>query len=156
MTEPFGGFRGWRIGQRSYDLFSPEGARIVGGRWNSPGVPVLYLASSLEGAMLEIRVHTEGRPPPARHASIWVDVPGDVTTETFRRSSFRRWRTDLAATREFGDRWVAEGRSLVLIVPSVVIPAPYVNFILNPMHPEFARVRRSARPRPIRWDPRLF
>ena len=38
-------------------VFSGEGARLYGGRWNSPGVSLIYAAGSLSLAQLELLVH---------------------------------------------------------------------------------------------------
>ena len=43
------------------------------------------------------------------------------------------------ATQDLGDRWVRESRSVVLEVPSVLIPGES-NYLINPGHPEFRSV----------------
>lgn len=66
----------WRLAQDWIDLetgallcaaedfaCAGNGAAAVGGRWNSVGRPVIYLADSLALAQLEKRVHTPMRPP---------------------------------------------------------------------------------------------
>ncbi|HUJ49175.1 MAG TPA: RES domain-containing protein, partial [Bryobacteraceae bacterium] len=44
-----------RICKRAFSELSGEGARIYGGRWNSPGAPAIYLSSTQ--AFLEVLVH---------------------------------------------------------------------------------------------------
>jgi RES domain-containing protein len=44
------------------------------------------------------------------------------------------------ASMQFGTRWVQEGRSLVLYVPSALVREES-NAVLNPNHPEFRGVR---------------
>lgn len=58
-----------------------------------------------------------------------------------------------ASTREFGSRWVAESRSVVLRVPSIVVDGEF-NYLLNLRHPDFARLA-IGEPRPFSFDPRL-
>jgi RES domain-containing protein len=58
------------------------------------------------------------------------------------------------STREFGSRWVAESRSAVLRVPSIVVGGEF-NYLLNPRHPDFARLE-TGDPRPLSFDPRLI
>ena len=66
----------WRLAQDWIDLetgallcaaedfaCAGKGAAAAGGRWNSVGRPVIYLADSLALAQLEKRVHTPMRPP---------------------------------------------------------------------------------------------
>ncbi len=57
-------------------------------------------------------------------------------------------------TREIGTKWATEKRSAVLAVPSVVIPSE-LNFVLNPEHPDFKRIR-IASPIDFDFDPRLL
>ncbi|MFU2487873.1 RES family NAD+ phosphorylase [Thauera sp. WH-1] len=57
-------------------------------------------------------------------------------------------------SRGFGDDWLASRRSLVLVVPSVPARLDF-NAVVNPVHPEFARLRVST-PEPVAWDRRLF
>ncbi len=39
-------------------------------------------------------------------------------------------------TQAIGDQWLSDRESVVLQVPSVVVPQEY-NYILNPEHPDF-------------------
>jgi RES domain-containing protein len=57
------------------------------------------------------------------------------------------------STREVGTRWVAESRSAVLRVPSIVMDGEF-NYVLNPRHPDFARLEIGA-PLEFSFDPRL-
>lgn len=57
------------------------------------------------------------------------------------------------STRELGSRWVAQSRSVVLGVPSVVVNGE-VNYMLNPRHPDFSRLKIGD-PQPFSFDPRL-
>jgi RES domain-containing protein len=48
--------RFYRLMSRRYSAISGEGARTVGGRWNPPdSFPTLYLASTLDTAIAEVR-----------------------------------------------------------------------------------------------------
>lgn len=58
------------------------------------------------------------------------------------------------AIQSLGDRWVQEGRSAVLAVPSVLIPGE-LNFLLNPSHPDFNKIS-IQKPEPFAFDPRLL
>src|SRR5271165_3206173 len=51
----------WRITKRKHarSAFSGEGARIYGGRWNSPGTAMIYTAQSQSLAVLEVLVHLD-------------------------------------------------------------------------------------------------
>ncbi|WP_428490060.1 RES family NAD+ phosphorylase [Rhodopila sp.] len=47
----------WRLCRRAHADLSGEGARRFGGRWNSVGRPLVYLAEHPALAALEVRVH---------------------------------------------------------------------------------------------------
>jgi len=49
----------WRICRRPFADLSGEGARLYGGRWNSPGHAVVYAAEAAALAVLEVRVHLD-------------------------------------------------------------------------------------------------
>jgi RES domain-containing protein len=88
---------------------------------------------------------------------ISVDIPDDVLVSDLpARVLPRTWRFTPAPARlqQLGASWVRAARTAVLSVPSVVVPQER-NFLLNPAHPDFARVKRG-RPKPFSIDPRLY
>jgi RES domain-containing protein len=149
--------RGWRIVKASHAAaaFDGEGARLYGGRWNSPGSALVYTAQSEALAALELLVHLRA---PQLLAS-YVSIPADFDEELVEVLPAARlpsgWRRYPAASalQRIGDRWVAEGRSAVLRVPSAVVPRES-NYLLNPAHRAFARVA-VGRPAAFEFDGRL-
>ncbi|MBX9580323.1 MAG: RES family NAD+ phosphorylase [Gemmataceae bacterium] len=149
--------RVWRIDQVRWAAtsFSGEGARLYGGRWNSPGRSVVYVAEHPGLAALEVLVHAiperrlrtgycliEAIVPPELIDPI-PDLPDD-------------WAADPPpeTARAVGDRWLAADDSRpALRIPSAVVPDGF-NYLLNPLHPRFAEVR-IGQPQPFRFDPRL-
>jgi RES domain-containing protein len=87
----------------------------------------------------------------------WVAIPVRIedTLIEIPHSLPADWRRLPAppSTRELGSRWVAEARSVVLRVPSAVVDGEF-NYLLNPRHPDFARLEFAA-PRPFSFDSRL-
>ena len=61
---------------------------------------------------------------------------------------------DRNLSQRFGQTWLQEQRSPILRVPSAVIPWEH-NYLLNPRHPQAARVR-VCRKDLFRLDPRLI
>ncbi len=61
---------------------------------------------------------------------------------------------DLRVARAFGDAWMRERRTAVLVVPSVVARRE-VNVLLNPRHVGFKKMVARVR-EPVVWDARLF
>ena len=149
---------GWRIVQsdRAKTAFDGEGARLYGGRWNHRGSALVYTASTMSLAVLEMLVHL---PTPAilkRYITIPVEFDDSVCIPVDPNSLARNWRNNpaLRATRDIGTDWVTRNASAVLAVPSAVIPAEW-NFLLNPKHPDFGRISIGT-PQPFKYDPRLL
>ena len=70
-------------------------------------------------------------------------------------SLLSRWdHNDLRAARAFGDAWIRECRTAMLVVPSVVARRES-NVLINPQHPDF-RLISAGTPEPVLWDARLF
>lgn len=47
----------WRLSNGRYPPLDGEGARLAGGRWNSPGQPAVYTSESLALCLAESLVH---------------------------------------------------------------------------------------------------
>ena len=59
-----------------------------------------------------------------------------------------------ASTGALGSRWARRAKTLVLEVPSVIVPSEF-NYLVNPLHPDFGAIV-LGKPRPFTFDPRLF
>jgi RES domain-containing protein len=132
-----------------------EGARLFGGRWNRPGVAIVYASESLSLSALELLVHLEWAALLTQYVVHRVEFPESAVEVLLARSLPAGWRESpaLPALQEIGTRWARSQRSAVLRVPSAVIP-PESNFLLNPDHPSFLRFARST-PQRFDFDPRL-
>jgi RES domain-containing protein len=148
----------WRIVLESEaaTAFSGEGAWRYGGRWNSRNVRIIYASEHQSTAALEVFVHNKPFTPDEKYKAFRLEWP-DSLTERFPSEKLpANWRVlpHPVETREIGDRWFQERRSAVLAVPSVISPAD-TNFLLNPEHRDFKRVRIGA-PIDYDFDPRLL
>jgi RES domain-containing protein len=147
----------WRIFKPKHQAgaFTGEGARRFGGRWNSKGVAVIYTADSLALAALEMLVYLQAH----RILDTYLVAPVRFHESLVRNLDRSRlpadWRRDPVplALRSLGDQWVAGNQSLVLRVPSVIIESE-CNYLLNPAHPDFAKLS-FGRPQKFRYDSRL-
>ncbi len=137
--------------------FSGEGARLNGGRWNSPGLAVVYTSSSLSLATLEVLVHLEDPEAFARLFS-WapLEIPADCMERVDPNILAPGWRDDEtnSTSQSVGDRWLRSITTAVLEVPSVVTPGEW-NYLLNPAHPRFPEIR-IGEARRFQPDPRLI
>jgi RES domain-containing protein len=131
-----------------------QGARKSGGRWNSVGIAVVYTSGTLSLALVEVLVHLPSGILPA-YSAVRVDFDESMVTAVGPRDLPASWRDypPPPATKAIGDLWVAQGSSLVLRVPSVIVPTEF-NYILNPAHPAFADIT-IGEPMPFPFDHRL-
>lgn len=152
LRKPLAAFR---IADGRRPIFDASGAALFGGRWNSPGRRVIYAAETYSGALLERLVHSNIGRVPKHQVWVRIDIPVGVRIEELHGENLPGWAdADESASRRFGDRWYDEGRSAVLLVPSVVSRVER-NVVMNETHPEFGKIS-SQRPRPVVWDERLF
>jgi RES domain-containing protein len=137
----------WRLCRAPYAVLDGEGARRFGGRWNSPGRKLVYLADHPALAVLEVLVHLDLLPEdlPDDYVLLRVTLPDQPAAEPTAAT---------AETRAVGDLWLASLSSAVLSVPSVLVPHA-MNLLLNPLHPAAvaAHVTDSTA---FRFDPRLL
>jgi RES domain-containing protein len=137
---------GWRICRRPFADLSGEGARLVGGRWNNFGRPMLYTAATPELAALEVRVH--------------LDLPPELIPDDYVLMSIDLDGLDIEGVdalppdpAHFGDLWLEQARTPVLRVPSVIIPES-TNLLINPRHPAGPGIIHAVRD--FGFDPRLW
>jgi RES domain-containing protein len=137
------------------DGLSPEGARQHGGRWNSKGIAALYCSTSVALAMLELRVHAP-HPYPRARLKFVISVPDDAIVEAKPAVLPDGWNRlpPGPTSKRFGDRWLAAGSGLGLLVPSVIAPEEK-NLLLNPAHERFGEVRVLTKER-MQLDSRLY
>ena len=146
--------RFYRIADSRHAPESGEGARLHGGRWNSPGRAVIYACDTQTGAMLEKLVHTNGRMP-KHQVCVTFEAPDSLKLATIGPGEVKGWAdADMTASRAAGDAWLDKAATAVLRVPSVVFEVER-NVLINPAHPDFRRIKVVGT-EPVRWDDRLF
>lgn len=138
----------WRLCRAEAADLTGKEAHAKGGRWTSPGLAAVYLSDHPALALLEARVHMKDGPEelPADAVLCQVALPADPPPEEVPALP--------GEPRATGDAWLSEGRSALLRVPSVIVPAAW-NLLFNPVHPRAAGAR-IERLIPIGLDPRLW
>lgn len=141
--------RAWRLTRRPYADLSGEGARIAGGRWNSPGLPAVYLAAEASLALLEVRVHLDLPFDllPADYVYMEVDLSGLAVEDIALPDTSDECRS-------LGDEWLGSLRTPILRVPSAIVPFSR-NILLNPRHPAAAGATIEGI-HPCAFDQRLW
>ena len=122
--------------------FSGEGARIYGGRWNSVGTPVVYTSSTFSLALLEIMVNASSARIPPGMVYAPMDIPDDASLDVLEIAALPPDWFETPAPPDCqlaGDAWAKRGESVGLVVPSAVARIE-TNVLLNPAHPDYARV----------------
>jgi RES domain-containing protein len=150
--------RFWRICRKRYaaEAANGEGARLVGGRWNSRGVRVVYASTSLALAAVETFVNLEPNLQPKDLVSIEGNIPDDIEIARLDPAALpANWHeTRDESLRRFGDEWIHVGQITALLVPSAAIRGEW-NVLLNPAHAAFRKIRFQE-PRPFEFDVRMF
>lgn len=139
----------------SASAFDGEAAKYYPGRWNSRGTRMIYTASSRALAMLEVLVHVDSEDLIREHYSIFqVEFP-DTCLRELGTPLPRDWKANPApsSTKSIGDDWGVRKTSLVLAVPSVIVPAEHL-YLINPDHADFAKMVVGLE-QAVDFDPRL-
>ncbi len=152
----------WRLARETSEYaasdLSGKGAAKVGGRWNPVGLPVVYAASNISLAALELLVHIGEVANVRNMFLIKIDVPEAIMqcAERVKISSVSpAWQAEPPgiASIEIGRRWAQAGQTLLLQVPSAIVPEEN-NFLINPAHKDCKRIRATVLRR-FAFDPRL-
>ncbi len=133
----------WRISQ--FQDLSGIGGTKVAGRWHNKGRPIVYLGDCPAICLLEILVHMEGEPDelPEAFTLLRVELPSEAVSRAPTVDLDATWRDDLNITRRLGDAWLEAGESLLLRVPSAIVPHN-MNFLLNPLHPDASKAALTS------------
>jgi RES domain-containing protein len=151
--------RVWRLCQaeRVNDSLRGEGGAHTSGRWHHRGARIVYTSATLSLAALEVLVHVSRAFAPADLVAVELDIPEGLEIGRVPPSRLPSgWDANPApiATQDLGTSWAASRRTPVLEVPSAIIPRE-CNYLLNPQHPRFARIRIVGRT-PFSFDTRLL
>jgi RES domain-containing protein len=129
----------WRISNYA-DLSGMGGVRFSA-RWHTRGRPILYAAEHPAGALVEFLAHLDLEDIPDNFQLITIEIDGAPDPATINPADLPNdWPSNRAVTREAGDRWLEAGESLLLRVPSVLVPDAR-NVLINPAHPDVTRMR---------------
>jgi RES domain-containing protein len=147
----------WRLCAAKYgaSAFSGEGARLYGGRWSPAGIPVVYAAESRALAVVEVLANVDDAETLFDVAWVFVsaEIPEPLIEKPSRFPDLWRQFPHPIETQTVGAEWARSERSVALRLPSAVVPGEF-NYLLNPTHPDFKRVK-MGRPEPFNFDPRL-
>jgi RES domain-containing protein len=142
----------WRAARRPYADLSGKGGLLHSGRWHSEGRLIVYTAEHPALALLEVRVN--------------LDLPNELVPDDylmqkiFAPDALQILESGLVNPKEsgesrgIGDKWLSEGRSPLLKVPSAAAPES-ANFLINPLHADASKISIESAV-PFAFDQRLF
>lgn len=136
--------------------FDGFGARTYGGRWNSIGVPCVYLASSRALCALELLVHLSVADLSQRYAMLSLEIPQELIAELDKAALPPDWQSDPAprSNKALGDGWLSDpDNGLVLKVPSTLTGE--WNALYNPQHPAALDALKTVKVEPFFFDARF-
>jgi RES domain-containing protein len=139
------------------DAFSGKGSMRFDGRWHRRGVRIAYASDAPASALLEVIAHTEASSR-LQHEYVLFEVRLDPDEHLLTVGPGLLpddWRAVPwpDSTQEIGTLWYEEQASVVLDVPSAVVPRQR-NFVVNVAHPRFDELEIDG-PDPFEIDPRL-
>lgn len=105
----------------------------VKGRQNSVGKKVIYTAESIPLAFLENMVRRQGVGFNSDFRIMFIEIPDSLEILTVNVSDLEEgWRdfNDYPKCQPIGDKWYEEGKTMILKVPSAVLPESY-NYVIN-------------------------
>ena len=147
----------WRIvrASRASSAFTGEGPWQYGGRWNSPGVRVVYVSEHQSTAAFEVFANRMPFILDEKYKAFCLEWLDSLTEILPAKNLPANWRVSPppAEAMKIGELWVEERRSAVLALPSAISPAD-TNFLLNPEHQDFKRIRIHPAI-DFEFDPRL-
>ncbi len=124
----------YRVAKKRYALtLDGKGSELAGGRWTPPGYRVLYTSEHPALGGFENLVHTGigVTMGPLDYLVTVIEVP-DVDIERVGHMPYE--------PVSVGQAWLDKGETLLLRVPSVVVPLSW-NYLLNVAHQAMKEVR---------------
>jgi RES domain-containing protein len=137
-----------RLYRARYSPKDATGAKLYGGRWNSPGNAVLYASSTLALACLEVLVHIrDSSLVPYDYTFCEIAVPDALVAPWRLTGELARAKIESEVlSREWGDAWL-KGREQISTSLSagragraVKIPARHVRAKLQPVSSPITKI----------------
>lgn len=137
------------------DDISGNGARLKGGRWNHPGIAVLYTSSSISLGLLEVLANANTLEQLQMIQLIEIEIPGDPVIHEITLHKLKKgWWDDFEYTQWMGTEIMRSNATLIIKCPSAVVEQEN-NFLINPNHELFTKIKLKTRTN-FRFDERLF
>lgn len=134
---------------------SGTGAKLMGGRWNPAGSPVIYTSESISLALLEVMANAFTLKDLKALYLMEIEIPAATKQQHIRAQSLKKdWILDFEYTQWMGQEILKSGSCMAFRCPSAIIQQEH-NYLLNPEHPEFSKVK-LVNSSGFYFDERLF
>ena len=128
-------------------------------RWNKNGEQVIYTGGSRSLSTLELIVHRNSIKPDINYKVLTISIPdSENNIKTIKTKDLpENWRKleTYSKLQEIGSEWIQSKETLLLKVPSAVIPQEY-NYVINTEHSDFKKKVKLIRTEEYFWDERLL
>jgi RES domain-containing protein len=128
-------------------------------RWNIDDQFIVYTGSSRSLSSLELIVHQNSISPAFKYKVMIISIADEESlfTPVLQKDLPKTWRSMISYPdlQQLGSEWYQGNRSLILKVPSAIIPKEY-NYLINTNHPDFSHKISLVRTEEYFWDERLF
>ena len=134
---------------------SGTGAKLYGGRWNPVGLPLLYTSEHISLALLELLANSYTLEALADIQLIELEIPINTDMEEIKTANLKKdWWNDFDYTQWIGAEILKPTKTLLIKCPSAIVEKEN-NFLINPLHYEFKKVKIKSSTS-FRFDVRLF
>jgi RES domain-containing protein len=137
------------------DDLSGNGAKLFGGRWNSIGIPMLYVSEHISLAVLEMLVNNHFKDFSVELSLLRISIPDVIDVKEIKLNKLKaKWNEDASYSKFIGNEFIKSKTNLVLKVPSAVVMDEH-NFLINPLHTDFKKIKITE-VKEFSTDKRLF
>ncbi|WP_316850991.1 RES family NAD+ phosphorylase [Pedobacter agri] len=135
---------------------SGTGAKMFGGRWNSVGTPMHYMAENRALAALEVLVNIDNVSDTSQLCLSIFELSDESIEFCNLNQLPKNWRSYPSSfeLQKIGDEFVKTNNYLLLRVPSAIIEDEF-NFLMNVNHP-LAENIKILEIKPFSFDNRLL
>ncbi|MEN9685281.1 MAG: hypothetical protein RLZZ28_1067 [Bacteroidota bacterium] len=131
------------------------GARLFGGRWNPVGISCIYTSAHISLALLEILANAQTLEELQSIRLMEIQLPATIAIGEVKLKSLKKdWQQDIDYTQWLGKEIIQSNELPVFSIPSAIVPNEN-NFILNPLHPDFKKIKLTHQ-NDFHFDERLF
>jgi len=146
----------YRFAHRKFaSELSGTGARLNGGRWNPPGIPVIYTSESISLALLEVLANAGSLQELKLLHLMEIDIPNITDKQEIKLPNLKKnWFYDFDYTQWMGQEVLQTNKTVLLQCPSAIVHQEH-NYLINPLHPDFKKINLYTST-DFYFDERLF